>query len=202
MRYDFRSAANATAGYDVLAQVLDSTGKPKDPFGVFADRDNFVQDDTGVHLYCRNFAGAGFMLMNPKQYGLWQVRSRATAGIDLTHTTKVCDLLWEANGDWKTNFGEVDFNESGDRTISNQTEHFPPDNKMHHTHYDADQLTWHTYGVEMSPASIRYFYDGVQQGEPVVNEHGPKWWNPHMRAEPRDDMSETRMDVRWVEVPD
>lgn len=196
MRYEFRTS------YADSVQVMDADRKPLSPFAVFADRDNFIQDGYGLHLFCRNFAGAGFEIKNPKQYGLWQARTRISAGVDLTHTTKICTLLWEAQGEWKVRFGEIDYNESGDRTLSNQTEHYPPDNKMHHTHYPADQLNFHTYGVLVGPSEIVYFYDGQQQGPSIPNEHTGKWWNQHLRAEPRDDHSETRLDVRWIEVPD
>jgi hypothetical protein len=176
--------------------------------GFHVSATNVVDDDWGIHLYCQPNAGTYFMIDRPRTEGLWQVRSRISAG-----TTKVCDLLWPAQNPDKTAAPiwppEIDFNESGDRTKANQTLHYGTrdQNYMHHTTYPVDQTQWHTYGVRVAAGRIGYLLDGVEQrfvdqDVPSSVGYNGAGWNMHIRTEPNDSLDLTKMDVRWVEVPD
>jgi hypothetical protein len=171
-------------------------------FAVFQPKDNLVLDTEGLHLWCRNGAGAGGMLKAPRAYGTWRVRSRISEGQHGDPMTKICNLLWEADGNWTRDHHEIDFNESGDRAVSNQTEHFGPANSMHHTTYAVDQIVWNTFEVRVSPETVSYYCDSMLRAA-VPNESPGVLWNMHLRTEPHyDTESETVMDVRWIEVPD
>src|SRR5262245_37172500 len=128
MRFEFRDVAHASDGYDELVTDL------HDPWHVFKSQANTEQDYLGLHLYCRDGAGAGVMRTDPREYGTWTVRSRISSGLQ-NPSTKVCLLLWPDGGEWPP---EIDFNESADRTRSHQTEHYGPTNAMHHTNYGVD----------------------------------------------------------------
>lgn len=167
------------------------------PFYTFKVAANLEQNDYGLHLWCRDGAGAGFMRDDPRQYGDWAVRCKITAGLQ-NPSTKVCLLLWPDGTGWPP---EIDFNESGDRTRSNQTMHYSSANLMHHSTYPVDQTVFHTYGVRVEPATISYFCDGVLRTA-VANEAPGVNWNLHVRTQPNlDTVSETKLDVRWIEIP-
>lgn len=167
-------------------------------WATFQPKANFVHDAQGLHLWCRDGAGAGGMLKYPRAYGSWLVRSRISPGAHRP-STKVCLLLWPAGTGWPP---EVDFNESGDRTRSNQTLHYSPQNRMLHTSYEVDQTLWHTFGVTVDPLSVAYSCDGKLRAA-VENLVPGTSWNLHLRTEPHyDPVSETVLDVRWIEVPD
>src|SRR4051812_20372991 len=119
MRYDFRSAAHADASSTIVPELVD-------PWAVFQSKANIEQDEWGVHMWCRNGAGAGFMLKQQHMYGLWQVRSRISPGL-INPTTKTCLLLWTVT--WPP---ELDFNGSGDRDWSHQTLHWGEQVNGHH----------------------------------------------------------------------
>ena len=198
MRLDFRGADKA--GDDELAVIAD------DPrFAVFAAKENLVQDEWGVHLLCRGGAGAGFMYLRPFSYRVWRCRMRISDDGNIP-STKVCLLLWEQNGNWQRDHHEIDYNESGDRDVSHQTEHYgATDNSgrhpMHQTNYPVDQRVWHTYGVSVQETLISYLCDGKLRAA-VPNESPGVLWVPHFRTQPNlDTEGETKMDIRWIEVP-
>jgi hypothetical protein len=196
MRYEFRSVDRAVGDYDEIV------GELADPFRVFKATSNLEHDENGLHLYCRGGAGAGFMVVAPHDYGSWAVRMRISAGLE-TPTTKVCLLLWQDGGGWPP---EIDFNESGDRARSSQTEHYGVHVDGHHpeihTSYPIEQTEWHTFGVEITPELVTYLCNGRARAA-VPNEVPGTLWNLHVRTEPNlDTESETRLDVRWIEIPD
>lgn len=193
MRYDFRDAASLPAGIHT-----------------FPSRANLVQDLHGLHMWCRDGAGAGFMVEAPRQYGTWKVRMRISVGL-LVPTTKVCLLLMQAKDPitgvrpWPP---ELDFNESGDRAWSHQTLHtapLDPETGQHpevHTSFPVDQTQTHTFGVTVEPDTILYTCDG-HLGASTPNLVPDVLWNLHVRTEPNlDPVSETCMDVRWIEIPE
>lgn len=195
--YDFRTPGMVIPGFHVSAT-------------------NVVDDEWGIHLYCQPNAGTYFMVDQPRTEGLWQVRCRISEG-----TTKVCDLLWPAQSPDKTALPiwppELDFNESGDRTKSNQTLHYGTreENFMHHTTFPTattpvkvlDQTQWHTYGCLVAPGRVGYLLDGEEQAHvdkdvPASVGYQGRGWNLHVRHEPNGSLDLTKMDVRWVEIPD
>jgi hypothetical protein len=193
MRYDFRTPDLVIPGFHVSAF-------------------NVVDDEWGIHLYCQPNAGTYFMIDQPKKAGLWQVHSRISAGA-ANPSTKVCELLWPEQSPDKSAARiwppEIDFNESGDRTASHQTLHYGTrdQNFMHHTGYSVDQTQWHTYGVRVLPGQISYLLDGVErahvdQDVPASAGYNDLGWNMHVRTEPNGSQDFTKMDVRWVEIPD
>lgn len=160
--------------------------------------DNIEFNQGGVSFWCRDGKGATAMLVMPERYGTWTVRSRITEG-----PTKICLLLWPKKGDaWPP---EIDFNESGDRTRSNQTLHYGKvvngKHGQYHTFYAADQTRWHNYGVRVTPEQVIYLLDGVIQ-HAIPNVVPTQEWNLHLRTMPNGHSEETRMDVwsvRYVE---
>ena len=160
-------------------------------------KDNAELTDKGLVLWCRNGQGGGVMLDRPKRYGLWEVRMRIEPG-STNPSTKVCLLLWPDGGGWPP---EIDFNESGDRTRSNQTLHYDSDNKMLHTSYPVDQTKWHTYGARVTSERVVYRCDDVFKG--MVTNFAPGiLWNVHLRTETNGYDDETKLQVRWVRISD
>lgn len=199
--YDFRTAGLVIPGFHVSPT-------------------NVVDDEWGIHLYCQPNMGTYFMVDQPRTEGLWQVRCRTSAGAQ-NPTTKVCLLLWPAQSPVKSESPiwppEIDFNESGDRTKANQTLHYGTrdENFMHHTHYPTaitptkllDQTQWHTYGAFVEKGRVAYLLDGVEQAQvtkdvPSTVGYQGRGWNLHVRHQPNDRLDLTKMDVRWVEIPD
>jgi hypothetical protein len=154
----------------------------------------------GLSMWSRNGSGAWLMLQEPHDYATWNVKCKISGPLDRV-TTKICLLLWEANGNWVRDHHEIDFNESGVRTESHQTEHFGLSNSMIHTMYDVDQTQMHVYGVHVTPDEITYLLDGKDAAGPIPNESPGVLWQPHIRTEPHNAPEDvTEMVVRYLEI--
>ena len=158
--------------------------------GKDASKSNIDFSSKGARLWVRNGTGAAMGLSNPIQYGEWRVRMRISGS-----GTRVCLLLWPAGGGWPP---EIDFNESGDRTRSNQTMHYSSSNTMIQTHYSVDQTQWHTYGVRVGAKTVEYTLDG-QVMATAANMAPSQSWNMHIRTTKTSSTTQqTHLIVAWA----
>lgn len=148
------------------------------------------------------------MIDRPRKFGTWKIMSRITAGLE-NPSTKVCELLWPRKGTVPNWPPEIDFNESGDRFASHQTVHYMQKPKMFHSAYPIDQRTFHVYGVTVSELGVQYLCDGDKTRDLIprnwggyTDRIGEVEWNLHARTDPHGSLDVTRLDVRWMDIPD
>ena len=158
--------------------------------GKDASKSNIDFTSEGARLWVRNGTGAAMGLTNPIKYGEWKVKMKISGS-----GTKVNLLLWPYGGGWPP---EIDFNESGDRTRSNQTMHYSSSNKMLQTHYAVDQTQWHVYGVQVSEKTVVYTLDGKVMAS-VANMAPGQSWNMHIRTTKTSSTTQkTQLIVSWA----
>jgi opacity protein-like surface antigen len=158
--------------------------------GKDASKSNIDFIPEGARLWVRNGKGAAMGLKNPIKYGEWKVKMKISGS-----GTKVCLLLWPYGDGWPP---EIDFNESGDRTKSNQTMHYSSSNNMIQTHYAVDQTKWHIYGVRVRENTVAYTLDGRVMAT-VANMAPSQSWNLHIRTVKTSSTSQnTQLLVAWA----
>lgn len=119
---------------------------------------------------CDGYSASGMCAcpVTTQTYGKYEVRMKATVG-----NSKITLLLWPA-GQWPPEIDFAEFPATGDgmlRQRFNQTLHYSPQNKMIHTHTEANMTTWHTVGLEWSPGRVVYTLDGVATA--TITQHVP-----------------------------
>ena len=99
------------------------------------------------------FVTAGMMLNTlPQTYGKYVVRAKFTKSANVEHVM----LLWPTSG-WPP---EVDFSEGPTSKGIMATSHWGSANYQAHRFLNVDMTVWHSYGVEWTPTSLRFWVDG------------------------------------------
>lgn len=98
-------------------------------------------------------------------YGRVEFRVRADA--DPSGATSAVVLMWPTSGNWPID-GETDIFETGteaDRDWFSSFVHYGADNRQVWFGHDADATQWHAMAMEWTPTSIRFYRDGMLEGE-------------------------------------
>lgn len=119
---------------------------------------------------CEGYSASGMCAcrVTTQVYGKYEVRMKATEG-----NSKITLLLWPI-GQWPPEIDFAEFPATGEgmlRQRFNQTLHYSPQNRMIHTHTDADMTAWHTVGLEWSPGRVAYTLDGETTA--TITQHVP-----------------------------
>jgi beta-glucanase (GH16 family) len=96
-----------------------------------------------------------------------RVEFRVRADPDPSGATSAVVLMWPTSGNWPVE-GETDIFETGtepERDWFSSFVHYGADNKQLWFGHDADATQWHDMAMEWTPTSIRFFRDGMLEGE-------------------------------------
>ena len=94
-----------------------------------------------------------------RTYGRWETRMRVPSRDSHYHPVLI---LWPVDGNWPCD-GEIDFAEaSHDISLMHFFNHYSCANQQTYAAQTIDATQWHDYAVEVTPAAVVGYIDGVE----------------------------------------